>query len=346
MIIKSLSRKHASFGQLFKYIQRGAAKDAPYIFQNIPFFDDGDHEEIIQYFRDNAKLLPKRKRGNYLYHEILSFKREDGVDVEMYRQRVVDICDQYFATRATHLLGFAKMHVEKHHIHMHMMLSANEMGSSQRYRLSKPQFREIQNQIEQYVLEQYPELQQKAGYTRSEHELVWSDKEYQVKERTQKPSQKDKHKALLKEIFSSSQSHEQVVQLFSEHGISLYQRGQHTVVVLSERKYRLKSLGIEQEYQDMVNRLQNQTREPEKDLTREVSELQNDQEQDKEPSREDSKPDHMETTQEAQKDAENTPPQPEELSLEERRRSELRDLRNRHQNRSQEQDMDDIDFTQ
>jgi len=318
MIIKSLSRKHASFGQLFNYIQRGAKENAPYIFHNVPFYHDRDGEEIVQCFRDNAKLLSKRRGGNVLYHEILSFKRMEGVSVETYQHRMVDICDQYLATRASKLMGFAKMHVEKDHVHMHIMLTANEIGSSRRYRLSKGKFLEIQKQIELYVLDRYPELEQVAGYTKDTHDKSWSDKEYHLKERTHKPSQKDKHRAFLQKLFAMTSSYEELAKQCQDHDMEFYERGKHTVVVISGRKYRLKTLGVDLDYQTMINRL----KKPPLEL-----EVHQDRELEREPTQEPS-----------------VPPVEKKPSEVDRRREELSRLR-RQQDRSLEQDQDDMDFT-
>ena len=76
MIIKSMPRKNGSyrsFQQLYDYITRDDGCDKRFNFSHNFFADDRD--SILNEFVRNAGYIPKRKNGNYLYHEILSFTR-------------------------------------------------------------------------------------------------------------------------------------------------------------------------------------------------------------------------------------------------------------------------------
>lgn len=74
MIIKSMSRKEPSFGQLIEYMSSDIDKaDQRYtIHQNL---FSRKAEKVEQEFLHNAALMKKRKNGNYLYHEILSITK-------------------------------------------------------------------------------------------------------------------------------------------------------------------------------------------------------------------------------------------------------------------------------
>lgn len=69
MIIKSMSRKEPSFAQLTAYMT-DEKSDRDFDLHQHVFSRDPEH--IAHEFETNARLLAKRKNGNYLYHEILS----------------------------------------------------------------------------------------------------------------------------------------------------------------------------------------------------------------------------------------------------------------------------------
>ena len=75
MIIKSMSRKSHSFGQVLEYIN-APESTGPAILQNLNTNEE-DLKAIERAFLDNSRYLPPRKNGNVLYHEILSFSDLD-----------------------------------------------------------------------------------------------------------------------------------------------------------------------------------------------------------------------------------------------------------------------------
>lgn len=75
MIIKSMSRKDPSFGQLVAYMSDEKSDRAFDLHHHVFTRDPGD---IAAEFEENARLLGKRKGGNYLFHEILSLDIAGG----------------------------------------------------------------------------------------------------------------------------------------------------------------------------------------------------------------------------------------------------------------------------
>ena len=55
------------------------------------------------------------------------------------------------------------------------------MESTKRHRLDKNQFHTIQKQLEAYILERYPELEQQKVYDKSFEKVRVDEKEYQLK---------------------------------------------------------------------------------------------------------------------------------------------------------------------
>ncbi|MGB1216045.1 MAG: hypothetical protein ACPG4X_21975 [Pikeienuella sp.] len=67
MIIKSMSRKEPSFGQLVAYMSDEKSDRAFDLHHHVFTRDPGD---IAAEFEENARLLGKRKGGNYLFGSI------------------------------------------------------------------------------------------------------------------------------------------------------------------------------------------------------------------------------------------------------------------------------------
>jgi hypothetical protein len=79
MIVKSMSRKTPSFGQLIGYIDRDEGQEAYRIRHNLLGRGQG---RVRSEFERNSDLLAKRKNGVYLYHEIISITRARGLSAK------------------------------------------------------------------------------------------------------------------------------------------------------------------------------------------------------------------------------------------------------------------------
>ena len=98
MIIKSMSRKVPSFGQLLNYIDRDEGNEGYQLRHNLM----GRKREALQAeFERNAALLMKRKNGVYLYHEIISLSRAQGLSPEEQKKRLYEIAQQYVGARSS-----------------------------------------------------------------------------------------------------------------------------------------------------------------------------------------------------------------------------------------------------
>lgn len=265
MIIKSLSRKRPSFEQLVNYMEKEKGHRA--IYHNFFGSDSMSREEIIFEFMENSRELPKRKNGNYLYHEIISFEARHELSPKKVDEILIEIGEMYLQERATKQLAFSNIHLDTNHIHMHFCISANEVGSSKRKRLDKAKFAKIQKNLELYVLEKYPELKQSIIYNKSldKEKMKTTAKEQEQKKRTGKISKKEEIKNKFHGIFEQAKTIDELKNLLSQEGFTIYQRGQTIGIVCSEnkRKYRLKTLGLLPHYEALKSRL---TADPAKDI--------------------------------------------------------------------------------
>lgn len=253
MIIKSMSRKQANFGQLVDYFEDGR-QDAKYnIYHNIY---STNAENIKTEFDKNATFLSKRKNGVYMYHEVLSITKTANLTREQQKEILKDIGLEYVQNRANHNLVFAVLHDDKaDNLHYHFMISSNEIESPKRLRLSKEKFSQFKKDLELRVLEKYPELEQKKliskepGFDKAIGEKL-SNKGAELKRRTGKTSQKDNVKDRLRAVFLSSKNKSDFFNGLENENLSIYVNG-NTIGILdkaTERKHRLKTLGMLDEF--------------------------------------------------------------------------------------------------
>lgn len=155
------------------------------------------------------------------------------------------------------------LHDEKsNNIHYHLMISSNEVGEYKNQRLTKFEFEKVKQETEKYVLDKYPELEQGLiiNAKKNPDKTKQSNKAGELKRKGGRLEKKDKITRTLKNIFSKSQSKEDFFNRLSKQNIKLYNRG-NTIGFINgsdNKKYRLKTLALESEFQK-VSDLMGQT---------------------------------------------------------------------------------------
>jgi len=244
MIVKSMSRKVGSFGQLIGYIDRDAGQEVHRIRHNVW---GRDPAHIRAEFERNGALLSRRKNGVYLYHEIISITRAQGLSPEQQKDRLQSIAETYIAARCPDNMVFGGLHQDKDHsYHYHLMISSNRAGETGRLRLTKAQFREVQVGLERHVLETYPELEQKVAIEkRAEHSK--SRGEAELERRTGEVPKKDQLRARVNAALENAQDRDSLMQALGRENFELYVRGKTLGVTDHEtgQNHRLKTLGLE-----------------------------------------------------------------------------------------------------
>lgn len=270
MIIKSMSRKQPSFTQLFDYIVRDHDNDTRYNFTHNCFGLDRDG--ILNEFYTNAELLRKRQGANYLYHEILSISRSKQLSEQQQKELLRDIAQQYIYARAKDCLVFAGLHDEKdNQLHYHLIISANKLDQKKRYYHSKQGFDQIKVQLEEYVLQRYPELEQEKLISLSKEQKQANKKarrstnESEYIRRTGRKSKKQQVADKLRGIFADASTMRDYLYKLREHHIESYVRGKNMGYIVDGKKHRLNTLGIAEEFDEMILRfqMQEQTQEQE-----------------------------------------------------------------------------------
>lgn len=291
MIVKSMSRKHPSFAQLIDYIEGQAKLKSRHhsVYHNLY---SREREQLKHEFGENAKYLTYRKNGVYLYHEIISITRSQRLSEQEQKERLQAIVKEYLSRRASHNLAYAVLHEDTKHLHFHIVLSANEAGKSQRKRLSKFEFADIQTSLERWVLREHSELEQQAVFhknqTTAERVERQAKKQHlsnngeEMKRRGAKTDRRDSVQEKLTDIFERATDPKHFADLMKRAGFTLYTRGQsHGVTDREGNKYRLNRLGLAgawqaldarmresyQATQDAMNRADENTRPREKQKT-------------------------------------------------------------------------------
>lgn len=252
MIIKSMSRKSRSFSQLFCYMRDGSSQNSPYDFFSHNVYSRSD-TKIIAEFLDNSRRVKSRKNGNYLFHEVISITKSSQLTLEQEKERLYDIVNNYVRSRCNRNLVVGYLHDEKdHNVHYHLMISSNELDAYKNQRMTKFEFDKAKRQLESYVIERYPELEQDIliNASREQKKSRESNKAAEVKRKGGRLERKEKIIAQLKEIFSQSRDKDELFSKLADQQIEMYSRGTAIGFLnLSDgKKYRLKTLDLEEEF--------------------------------------------------------------------------------------------------
>lgn len=258
MIIKSMTRKSNSFSQLYDYLMRDKSN---FSFTRNTYSNALNKKKLIKEFLNNYKFLKDSRGKVSLYHEILSLEN-NLLSKERQKEILLDLADKYLLTRANNHLSFGVVHEDKEHIHLHLMISSNEIDGLKRIRLSKKEFSTIQKNLESYKNEKYSELYKSSFYQNKKDLSKEKQKEQEIKTKRNAQTLKDKIKDDLKQTFKTASSRTFLNNHLENLGYSLYIRGETIGVIYENKKYRLKTLGLENEYKAMFQNIeQRQERE-------------------------------------------------------------------------------------
>lgn len=261
MIIKSMSRKDSSFGQLLGYMNREAA-DEKYSFRHNCYARGQAAMETE--FKRNAELLRARKNGVFMYHEILSITKDGHLTDHERKDLLRQIAERYVLMRCPNNLVYGVIHDDhSHHLHYHLMISANEVGSATRTRLSRSDFQELKAQLERRVLAEFSELAQKRSMDKQNQGERLSQRGAELKRRTKEdPPERQDVKTKIYEIFDTAIDREHLNELLQKAKMRLYVRGKNIGVVNEEtdRKYRLNRLGLEDRFAILSARIERSER--------------------------------------------------------------------------------------
>jgi hypothetical protein len=254
-----MSRKEPSFDQLASYMS-SEKSDETYDLHNNCF--SRSHDDLVEEFLVNSKLLYKRKNGNYLYHEIVSILVKQGLDQARAKRDLRDIAERYITERCPRNMVYGCLHEDHdHNLHYHLMISANERGERSRLRLTQKQFDTAKRNLETHVLEAYPHLEQPQLITAETNTEKMSVKAGEMKRRTGAMPIRDEIKKTIQEAMVQTNSMHNFSFFLSERGYQFYTRGKNFGVEVqhedgTSKKYRFSTLGIHEQFQNFHDDLE------------------------------------------------------------------------------------------
>ncbi len=267
MILKSLGHKTRSLSKLVAYVARGAGKDGagkdragePRSFSRNLMADPNDVAAVEQAFEANARFLRPRRGGNWCYHEIIALpkavKEKDKAEVEA---MLFELAARYVEARAPRQLVWGRVHWETDHPHLHLVISANEVRSPRRVRVTRARFTALVEELEAFKCSRWPELPEKLWQHRKRYNRQRRcHAEDHLTRRTGRASYRADLAEKLAALFARVNWADDLSQALRAQGLALYRRGGTWGVLelATGKRHRLSRLGLRGAFEAMADRL-------------------------------------------------------------------------------------------
>ena len=264
MIVKIKSHKRPAFEKLLEYMLHG--KDRLFNKEGKSFIvtqnlKGSSIAEWARQFKFNEEFrLRKRKDSVYLTHEILSWHKEDAKHITLAKMETM--AREYIRLRNPRGIYLAVPHFDREHYHIHILASSIEYRTGKSMRLSKQNLQKLKKDIQQFQLERFSELSKSVVEHGKKEKSLVSDKEYQLKFRTGRETEKERLLGMLKSCYKKAESKDRFFGLLNECGLETYERGGNiTGVIYGDYKFRFKRLGYSDERLNDLNKAKKRTRE-------------------------------------------------------------------------------------
>ncbi len=163
---------------------------------------------------------------------------------------------EYIRQRNPKGMYVAVPHFDREHYHIHILASGIEYRTGKSLRLSKPDLQKLKKDIQQYQIEWFPEFSKSIVEHGKKEKSFISDKEYQVKLRTGRETEKEKLLGMLKTCYKKANSKEMFYQLLNECGLETYERGgKISGIAHGKYKFRFNRLGYSEDRLNDLNKI-------------------------------------------------------------------------------------------
>lgn len=212
-------------------------------------------EEVVNEFMQNAEYIKEAKGRVFMYHEVLSLEKNE-LDFKRQKEILFDLANEYVKQRASEHLVYGSVHNDTHNLHIHLIISSNKAFANKRTRLSKNQFASIQSDIQNYKNISYKELNRTSHYKKTKDLSKSRQKEQEIKHQRNKQTTKEYIKENLQKIFDNTTSKEYLHNAMKSESYAFYSRGKTTGIKYNGKSYRLKTLGMDDSYRKVLNRVE------------------------------------------------------------------------------------------
>ncbi len=265
MIIKIKTRKKPSFRQLLDYMMND--KDRLFDEQNKSFVithnlrGDSIDNWVKQFLENENYRKIKRKDSISLTHEILSWHKDDVKNISL--EKMQTMAREYMKLRNPKGMYVAIPHMNTtDHWHIHICASGLEYHTGKALRMTKAEFQTLKKDIQHFQQKTFPELSKSVVDHSKKAKALLTDKEYQMKLRTGRASQKEQLIGILNSCYNQAGSRESFFELLKASKLKVYERGDKiSGVYFANKKFRLKRIGFTEEKLDELNKSLNRGKE-------------------------------------------------------------------------------------
>ncbi len=198
---------------------------------------------VFQLKANDAERKVKRKDSVTMYHEILSWHKDDARSITP--EKMEQMTREYIRLRgATGAKILAVPHYNKSHYHVHLLVSGVDTAGKA-MRLSRSELGELKKQIQNFQIEKFPELTKSIVAHGRNWKVRTTDKEVQMVHRVKKMSTRERIRIIVLECQERATSEHNFLVLLRARNVATYMRGGKVYgVTYDEKRYRFSSLGL------------------------------------------------------------------------------------------------------
>lgn len=264
MIVKVKAFKSPEFGRLLEYMTNEKKRLFDEKGKSFAITHNMKGHTIANWekqFKENELFRNvTRTDSTYLTHEILSWHKDDAKDITL--EKMEQMTREYISKRNPNGMYVAVPHFDKDHYHIHICASGVEYRTGKSLRISKPDFSKLKKDIQDFQLKKFPELSKSVVEHGKKDKTRLSEKEYQMKQRTGRETQKEQLIGMLKTCYKKADSKEDFYAKLKDCGLKTYERGgKVSGVIFGETKHRFKGLGYEQKHIERLDKSANRSKE-------------------------------------------------------------------------------------
>jgi hypothetical protein len=160
MVIKSLSRKGGKTEQVINYLFKDKEKLSNEKFKPLTMrhnIRSRSLDKMVKEFKANETFRRvQRKDSVKIYHTIISFGKKDKEKIT--EKMLRDFGKKYMELQGKDNMYLMTQHIEKEHIHLHVVMSGTRYLTGVANRISRAEFAQLKVAMQTYQEKKYPEL--------------------------------------------------------------------------------------------------------------------------------------------------------------------------------------------